>query len=402
MNILKMNFKPLLTMLLFGFVALNCSSDDSIDEPPQNLNPTVILECDAFQSNNAEAILVLENVNDGVDYIINCVASVEIDLLIKPGVIIEFSDGSGMKVKESGSINAMATSSNPIRFSGTTKEKGAWKGIMVSSESLNNRFEFVTMEYAGASGLTSNSEPASLILMTDTYFRLNLVTIKNSLSNGIAATGFDYNVEINNTVINNCNIPLYVDTNMVKDISGGNFTGNSTDVIRLSAGQDGSIITSQTWKTLSVPYRTADDIVIKNGAELTLEPGVILEFEDGKGLELDKLFNESSALIAVGTPTNPITFTGVTKAPGAWKALAIHRSSSVLTQFNNVLIEYAGGAGAGGAIEMWVDPVLTVTNTTFKDIDACALYNRYDPTNPNLNESNNTTVNVNGDYMCND
>ncbi|UPS90736.1 hypothetical protein [Bizionia sp. M204] len=401
MTTLKMNLKSILFLALIGFSFASCSSDDSIDEPPQNLNPTVILECDAFQSNNAEAILVLENVNDGVDYIVNCVASVEIDLVIKPGVVIEFSDGSGMKVKESGSINAMATSSNPIRFSGTTKEKGAWKGIMVSSESLNNRFEFVTMEYAGASGLTSNSEPASLILMTGTYFRLNLVTIKNSFSNGIAATGFDYNVEINNTIINNCNIPLYVDTNIVKNISGGNFTGNATDVIRLSAGQDGTISTNQTWKTLSVPYRTADDIVIKNGAQLTLEPGVILEFEDSKGLELDKLFNEGSALIAVGTPTNPITFTGVTKAPGAWKALAIHRSSSVLTQFNNVLIEYAGGAGAGGAIEMWVDPVLTVTNTTFKDIDACALYNRYDPTNPNLTESNNTTVNVNGDYMCN-
>ncbi|MBF8149128.1 hypothetical protein ITJ86_04425 [Winogradskyella sp. F6397] len=402
MKNLKNTLKPLMLLLLIGFAFTSCSSDDGplTEEPPQGNNPTVLLECNSFQTNNADAILVLENINNDVDYIIDCVMSVSIDLKIEPGVVIEFSDAAGMKVTESGSINAIGSQSNPISFSGRSKAKGAWKGIMVSSESLSNRFDYVTMEYAGDGGLTSNSEPASLILTRDTYFRLNNVTIKNSSNNGIAATAFDYDVEINNTIINNCNIPLYADTNIVSDISGGDFTGNTIDVIRLSAGQDGSITTTQTWKTLSVPYRTADDIVIKNGAQLTLEPGVILEFEDSKGLELDKLFNEGSALIAVGTPTNPITFTGVTKAPGAWKTLSIQRSSSVLNKFDNVLIEYAGGAGAGGAIEMWVDPVLTVTNTTFKDIGACALYNRYDPTNPNLTENNNTLENVSGDYMC--
>lgn len=402
MKTIQNKFKILLILLFVGFSFASCSSeDDGVDpEPPQGNNLPITLDCNSFQSNNADAILLLENRGDGVDYIIDCVVSVSIDLKIEPGVVIEFADAAGMKVKDSGSINAVGTQSEPITFTATNKTKGAWKGIMSSSQSVKNQFDYVTMEYAGVGGLTSNSEPASLILTAKAYFRLNNVTIKNSLNYGIATTAYNYNVEINNCTITGCEIPVYADTNIVKNISGGDFTGNTTDVIRLSAGQLGVIRTSQTWKKLSVPYRTADEIVILGGAKLTLEPGLILEFEDTKGLELDKLFDEGSALIAVGTPASPIIFTGVTKVPGAWGTLSIRRSTSVQNKIDNVLIEYAGGSGAGGAIEMWVDPVLTVTNTTFKDIGACALYNKYDPTNPNLTEGNNTLINVSGDYMC--
>lgn len=401
MKTIQIKFKTLLFALLVGIAISSCSKDDTPDDPQGNNTP-ILLDCNSFQSNNTDAILLLENRSDGVDYIIDCVVSVEIDLKIEPGVVIEFADAAGMKVKESGSINAIGSQSDPITFTATNKIKGAWKGIISSSQSVKNQFNYVTMEYGGDGGLTSNSEPASLILAAGAYFRLNNVTIKNSLNYGIASTAFNYNVEINNCTITGCEIPIFADTNILKNISGGNFTGNTTDVIRLSADGQGAIATSQTWKKLSVPYRTSGDIVIVNGAKLTLEPGLILEFEDTKGLELDKLFNEGSALIAVGTPQNPIIFTGVTKVPGAWGTLSIRRSTSVQNKIDNVLIEYAGGAGAGGAIEMWVDPVLTVTNTTFKDIDACALFSKYSPINPNLTEGNNTLINVNGEYMCTD
>ncbi|RFN58913.1 fibronectin type III domain-containing protein [Marixanthomonas ophiurae] len=368
-----------------------------------NQSGPIVLSCDSFQRNNADAISLLENGSSDVDYIIDCVASVELDLKIEPGVVIEFADGAGMIIRDDGSLNAIGTQNEPIALSAITKAKGAWKGILSGSESVKNQFDYVNIEYAGDGGLTSNSEPASLILGATAYFRLNNVSIENSLNYGIAATSYNYNVEINNSTITNCSIPIFTNVITAGNISGGNFTGNATDVIRLVSGSGANVMdVSTTWKELGVPYRMASNLVINNGAKFTIEPGVVIEFEDTKGIEIDKLFDEGSAIIAEGTPTNPITFTGVTKVPGAWKAISVRRTTSVQNKIDNVLIEYAGGAGAGGAIEMWVDPVLTVTNTTFKDIDACALYNRYGSTNPNLTESNNTLVNVNGGYMCHD
>jgi len=403
---MKIKFKTLFVMLLVGSVFTGCSSDDDVVDdsgtnPPQDNDQAIILDCDAFQTNNADAILLLENLNDGVDYIIECVTKIEVDLKIEPGVVIQFTDGAGMNVKDSGSINAVGTQSNPIAFSSAAQTKGAWKGIISSSEKIKNRFDYVTIEYAGAGSLTSNSEPASLIIGANTYFRLNNVSIKNGLNNGIAVTAYNYNVEINNCAITGCDIPIYAEPNIATHISGGDFTGNTTDAIRIGSGylEDGN---SHTWKNLGVPYRMAADLTLVGGTKLTLEPGVVMEFEDTKGMTIDKLFDDGSALTAVGTPTNPIVFTGVSKSPGAWKSIFCYRSTSVQNKMENVLIEYAGGAGADGAIEFWTEPVLSVSNSTFKNIAACAVFNHGNEDNPNFSESNNVTDNVSGGYICHD
>lgn len=393
-------------LALMTLVISSCSKDDDQDIVDPEPNPPVVeiepmtLDCDSFHSGNENGISLLEDRNDAVDYIITCVVNVDIDLKIAPGVVIAFEDGGGMKINESGSINAVGTTDKPISFTALTPTKGAWKGIMVSSTSVKNKFDYVVMQYAGDGGLTSNSEPASLILLADSYFRVSNTNIREGLDYGIAAQGFGYDVEITDVTISGCEIPLFVDTNIVSDISGGDFTGNQTNVIRLTGGTLGTIVSDQTWKKLSVPYRAATHIFVDNGAKWTLDPGVTIEFEDSKGIELDKMFDMGSAIIAVGTPEEPITFTGVTKAPGAWKTISIRRTSSVQNIFDNVIVEYGGGTDTGGAIEMWVNPVLTVTNSTIRNSKGCALYSKYEPENPNLTESNNTVENVEGGYIC--
>jgi hypothetical protein len=47
---------------------------------------------------------------------------------------------------------------------------------------------------------------------------------------------------------------------------------------------------------------------------LTIEPGVTVQFENGVGNKLNVL----GALSAIGTLTQPITFTGVVATPGSW------------------------------------------------------------------------------------
>lgn len=388
-----------------GLAFTSCSKEDDGPEDPQGNNPTIILDCNSFKNDNPNAILLLENRNDGVDYIINCVIPVEVDLKIEPGVVIEYADSAGMIVKTEGSLNAIGSQSEPIIFTAQTKSKGAWKGVLSYSLSVKNRFDFVTIDYAGEAGLNGNGDEGSLILWKHAYFILNNVTITNGSTYGISSTYDNYNVEINNCIITGCNMPIYAEVNLASHISGGNFTGNTIDAIRLIGDSGAKVMeTSHTWKDLDVPYRIANDIVIQGGGKLTIEPGVVIEFEETKGISIDKNFNEGSALIAVGTPSNPIVFTGVVKVPGSWSTIYFYRSLSVQNNIDNVLIEYAGGPGAtGGAIEMWSsDPVVNVTNTTFKDIAGCAIFdhNYANDPNPNLSEGDNALVNVSGGYIC--
>lgn len=393
-------------LLAFMTIAISsCSNDDDKDvtepdpTPPVEENLPVTLDCNAFQANNSEAITVLENRNDGVDYIIPCIASVEVDLQIEAGVVIAFEDAAGMIVRSGASLSAEGTSDNPISFTGLTPTKGSWKGIMSSSPSVKNKFDYVVIQYAGDGGLTSNSDPASLILLSESYFRISNTTIKDGLEYGISAPGQEYDVEITDCTISGCEIPLFLDTNIIPNLSGGDFKGNQTDVIRVSAGGKGAINKSQTWKKFPIPYRV-DDIVVVDGAKWTIDPGVVIEFEETRGLLLDELSDDGSAIIAKGTPEEPIIFTGETKIPGSWKALSIRRTSSVQNILDNVIVEYAGGEGTGGAIEMWVDPVLTVSNTTIRNSKGCALFTKYKPENPNLTDSKNRIENVAGGYLC--
>jgi hypothetical protein len=383
----------MLSIALFSF-----SSCEKLNEEDPDLQP-ILLECNAFSS-GAGGITLLENHRDGVDYIIDCIIPVNIDLTIEPGVTIVFTNGSGMVINESGSISAIGTTDGPILFTGEDKVKGSWNGIISYSNDVKNRFEFATIEYAGGGSFNSNGDLGSLILWADTYFRLENVTIAKGAAYGINCSYNDYNVEIINCTITECEMPFYGNARIASKISGGNFTGNKTDAIGLF-GDAGSrtINTAHTWENLGVPYRISGVLVVFRGT-LVIKPGVVIEFENGSGISVGS--DDTSTLIAVGTSAAPITFTGVSKVAGAWRNIEFNFTRSPLNEISYATIEYAGNAGSEGAIYMWAKPVVKVTNVAFKNIGSCAIYDssyEWDP-NPYLVESDNTIENVGGSYMC--
>lgn len=392
-------------LFLIAFLGLalgitSCNKDDDNTQEP-DVEP-ITLDCNSFKSNNPNAITLLENRGNGVDYIITCKISVEVDLIIEPGVNIEFTTGAGMEITTTGSVNAVGSSSDRITFSGVSKVKGSWLGILNRSNDVKNRFEHCLIDYAGGGSFNSNGDLGSFILWADSYIRIENTTISNGAAYGINARYSVYNIEINNCTITGCDMPFYGDANVAHKISGGSFTGNTTDAIRLW-GDAGSrkIATTQTWTDLGVPYRiqTSSTLLVRDGS-LTIEPGVTVEFENGARMEIGS--TDESTLIAVGTPSNPITFTGVTKAAGAWEHIDFHFTKSPLNEISHAVIEYGGNPGSGGVIYMWADPVVKVTNVEFRNIGTCAIYAAPSSSNPNanLNESSNTSINLAGGYLC--
>ena len=383
-------------MLVFGLQS--CEKDDAqgpVAEPS-------VLECNDLLASGET--LTLEDRGSGVDYIINCMAKVNGDLIIDPGVTIQFSEDGGINVAN-GSLQAEGTFEKQITFTGEDKVPGSWGYIVFQTDDVKNKMKYCTVEYAGAFAVSSNNDKGNVIVMHNSRLEMEDCTIRNGESYGVKITASSSEIPsfINNT-ISGCSYPLHIPPNLVHHINGGDYTGNTTDAILIkttSNGTNATVSNNETyvWNKLNVPYHVTKMLKVSGGT-LVISPGAILEFENGMGIEIGD--SDASTLIAVGTSSEPILFTGIVKSAGAWLGLEFNFTNSPLNEVAYATIEYAGSNNNAG-VYMWAKPVLNVHDVTFKDIDGCGFVAEPATTsapNTNLTESNNTFTAVSGGASC--
>ena len=120
-----------------------------------------------------------------------------------------------------------------------------------------------------------------------------------------------------------------------------------------------------TWTVAGSPYVVCGTFqaTILPGATLTIEPGVRVEFDSNGKL------NVEGGLNAIGSPTQPITFTGSTPTPGLWGGIVVNQYSTqpAVANLDWIILEYAGYASGSGA-QLFIDNgVVTMTNSIVKD-----------------------------------
>jgi hypothetical protein len=104
---------------------------------------------------------------------------------------------------------------------------------------------------------------------------------------------------------------------------------------------DSDIVSDTVWTRDGSPYRVVFDsygIQVTEGATLTVEPGVEVQFDPNASLIV------FGRLKAIGTEAQPILFTGTIKEPGSWLFLVIESTSLIRNQgsvLRHVTIEYA-------------------------------------------------------------
>lgn len=84
-------------------------------------------------------------------------------------------------------------------------------------------------------------------------------------------------------------------------------------------------------------YIVTTDVHVR--ASLTIRPGVVIEFERDKSLQVFP----GGALIAEGTATSQVTFTGTLKEKGHWKGL-MFATNSPLNTLSYSIVEYGGSS----------------------------------------------------------
>ena len=131
------------------------------------------------------------------------------------------------------------------------------------------------------------------------------------------------------------------------------------------AAECGTITGNTTWTVISSPYEVCfGGVTIGPTATLTIQPGVTVQFQPSVNA---KLYIQG-ALSAIGTLTQPITFTGVVATPGSWGGLSADYSviTPALVSLKYVTLEDVGGGSAVGQI--YVDrAMLTMTHSLVRN-----------------------------------
>lgn len=100
-------------------------------------------------------------------------------LTLSAGIDIEFEANLGIRVSENSSITAIGTATEPVILTGASAAPGAWKGMIVYSDDVNNQFDHVQMSYAGSSAFNSNGDKGTIILWADSRFAITNSTLRD-------------------------------------------------------------------------------------------------------------------------------------------------------------------------------------------------------------------------------
>ncbi len=265
-----------------------------------------------------------------------------------PGVVVE--SGADVRLWFNGNssyLKAEGTSSKHIIFRGIDKVKGSWKGISIASNNVNNKFDYVDILHAGSSELSG--QKTAIHLQSNVSAKLSIKNTSISQSAGYAFY-IDGNTGVisafeNNNFNNNDKAPMRIGAeNLFVLDKNSVFINNGIQAIEVaSAGNTNARFNNAgTIPALSIPYHFYSSAELRT--TVTFEAGVTCLFNSGLRLWVPS----DGAIIANGTASNKIKFSGLTAAAGAWFGFEI-ASPSVENLINQAEVSYGGSTGGRGA-----------------------------------------------------
>ncbi len=291
---------------------------------------------------------LLKNLSDGVDYLVKGFLNVNAALTVEPGVRIHFDENAGFSIKSAGSINAVGIVSDSIIFTGATEVEGFWRGLLfVDSDNNINELTYCRVSYAGSSNLTSEVGKANIgigYFLNPSRLKLKNSLVRNADGRGIS---FDYRANArfpmfaNNKIANNNGLAMRINVVTAGDLDANTvFSNNDANAVEVySASSEKVLDEDAAWVALNnVPYQIQANIKVK--ANLQINAGAILEFGSDKYMRIEG----DGSLLAIGTSSSIITFTGISKTKGFWRGVYFEDSNNVINELTYVIFEYGGSS----------------------------------------------------------
>jgi hypothetical protein len=277
--------------------------------------------------------------NMGLPYLIlQTIVGPDSVLTIEPGVQVLANAGNdGLDVE--GRLVANGTASQEIRFDPADPASG-WSGIAIigtdTQPSTGSLLNYVTVSKGGFTGGTC-----------DLYVTYGDVTVINSQfatseDSGVCLDHGATLVMSNTQLIDNQQYAINViDAGAQFTLDNLTATGNMSNTI----GVEGGIMTGDhTWpragiNTYDLHYNA---VTVAPTGTLNIEPGVTILFGEARDITV------RGNLTALGTPSDPILFSGETQTPGFWTDLNFEGTPEqpAVGQFAYTTIEYGGYGGS--------------------------------------------------------
>jgi hypothetical protein len=264
-------------------------------------------------------------------------------LTIEPGVQVLAQPGNdGLDVE--GRLAANGTASQKIRFDPADPASG-WSGIAImgtdTQPSTGNVLNNVTITKGGFTGGTC-----------DLYVTYGDATVTNSQFETSRGSGVCLN---HGATLNMSDTQLTNNQEYAMDVidAGAQFTlghltatGNVSNTIGIEGG---TLTGVHTWpksgiNTYDLHYNY---VTIAPTGTLNIEQGVTVLVGEARDMTI------KGTLTALGTPSNPILFTGETPTPGLWAGLSFEGTPEqhAVGRFAYTTIEY-GGYGGHAMVEI--------------------------------------------------
>ena len=303
-------------------------------------------------------------INPGVPYEIDGSLRVEgassPTLTLTAGSTLLFTNGGELLVgyNDYGGLNAVGTSSEPIIFSSAAAvpSPGDWVGVYFDALTLaGSTMEYCIVEYAGYDSGWGEGDGGIMIegdSGSGTSVKVANCTIRNIGAGGSGAFGILLawggsfaSGSSGNTVTDCDGYPIRIDARFAHTLESGTYTGNGIDRILVDTYYE--VTDSGTWINPGIPYEIDGTLQIEGSSNpvLTLTAGSTLLFKSGGELLVG--YNDYGGLNAVGTSSEPITFSSASASPSAGDWLGITFDSYALASTLEYCVVRYGGADSG-------------------------------------------------------
>lgn len=303
--------------------------DGTYTPDPNGQANTETLDC------NISEARTLTNGTATVDYLVTCIIDITAPLTIEPGVVIQFEEGTGLGVYDTGTIKAVGTATEPIVLRGTAENTGWWRGVHIETQSGENQLEHLRIEDAGSDYVYCCNEKASLLLK-GAKISLNNVAIDNGGGIGLWANkGTEFDSYSNVTIKGHRDYPAWLAPTVLTNLDGlgSDYSNNDKNFIFVP-GDNFNAPTIV--KKLNVPYLFEGETYDVTEA-LTLEAGVEIVFQENGGIGV---YDEGSLAIN-GKASDPVILRGQEALRGYWRGIHIE-TNQLENSLNYVKLSDAG------------------------------------------------------------
>ncbi len=260
---------------------------------------------------------------DGCDYIALGDITVRYSrLTIKPGVTCKFNNSADLIVygSNSGKFTAIGTADSLIHFTSFNDSIGGWNGISLYSTSdsymknclieKGNEFNLYCASISQPDTITDCSFNSALkngIKLSSSNIVFDDCEFNNNEENGIRLNNSSPTI-LNSQISNNNQYAIYcASTNSFPVISGNTYSGNLYDAV---VYEGGDMDYPGRWYADGCDYIVLNDLIVRNGAKLTINPGVNCRFDLNAGIKVGKS-SSPGEIFAIGIPDSLITFTSI-------------------------------------------------------------------------------------------